>query len=170
MENEKHRILIYLNIEEYLWGFCFFPPALKHTTGNMVTEPCNRFVCMAYMSQQPAPISPSTMLCLGVHCPLITWLGERREGGGECGSGFARACAVEVFLTLAGCGQLDHQFEFLLTARLKFQPLKIEGNKRLRLSKQPLCVFFLLPALSLFFLSQFLFPGLGSARLQQALV
>lgn len=74
-----------------------------------------------------------------------------------------RACAVEVFLTLAGCGQLDHQFEFLLTARLKFQPLKIEGNKRLGLSKQPLRVFFLLPALSLFFLSQFLFPGLGSA-------
>lgn len=86
------------------------------------------------------------------------------RGGEKCGSGFARACAVEVFLTLAGCGQLDHQFEFLLTARLKFQPLKIEGNKRLGLSKQPLCVFFLLPALSLFFLSQFLFPGLGSAQ------
>lgn len=51
------------------------------------------------------------------------------RGGEKCGSGFARACAVEVFLTLAGCGQLDHQFEFLLTARLKFQPLKIEGNK-----------------------------------------
>lgn len=80
MENAKHRILIYLNIEEYLWGFCFFSPALKHTTGNMVTEPRDRFVCMAYMSQQPALISPSTMLCLGVHCPLITWLGERREG------------------------------------------------------------------------------------------
>lgn len=88
MENEKHRILIYLNIEEYLWGFFFFSPALKHTTGNMVTEPCDRFVCMAYMSQQPAPISPSTMLCLGVHCPLITWLGERRErGGGSVGVG-----------------------------------------------------------------------------------
>lgn len=91
------------------------------------------------------------MLCLGVRFPLITWLGEmRQEGkGGRVGlgelvwkSGSGRACAAKVFSNLAGCGQLDRRFEFLLTARLKFQPLKIEGNKRFGLSKQPLCVVF----------------------------
>lgn len=88
------------------------------------------------------------------------------RGGEKCGSGFARACAVEVFLTLAGCGQLDHQFEFLLTARLKFQPLKIEGNKRLGLSKQPLCVFFFASRPFLIFPVPvpFPWPGLGSDR------
>lgn len=115
------------------------------------------------MSQQLVSIPLSAMLCLGVHCPLITWLGDMGE---ECGSGSVRACAVEVFSTPAGCGQLDHRFEFLLTARLKFQPLKIEGNKRLGLSKQPLRVFFFLPALSLFFLSWFLCNGLGSAPIE----
>lgn len=96
----------------------------------------------------------------------IDYLAGRDEIGGEgWESGSGRACAVEVFSTLAGCGQLDHQFEFLLTARLKFQPLKIEGNKRLGLSKQPLRVGvgFFFPALSLFFLSRFLCPGLSSA-------
>ena len=93
----------------------------------------------------------------------IDYLAGRDETGGkgwESGSG--RTCAVEVFSALAGCGQLDHRFEFLLTARLKFQPLKIEGNKRLGLSKQPHRVV-LFPALSLFFLSRFLRPSLDSA-------
>lgn len=73
----------------------------------------------------------------------IDYLAGRDETGGEGWErGSGRACAVEVFSILAGCGQLDHRFEFLLTASLKFQPLKIEGNKRLGLSKQPLSVGF----------------------------
>ena len=55
-----------------------------------------------------------------------------------------------VFSALAGCGQLDQRFEFLRGARLKFQPLKIEGNKRLGFSEQPLRAV-LLPALFLIF-------------------
>lgn len=99
------------------------------------------------MSQQLDLIPLAAVLCLGVRFPLITWLGEmRQEGKG------GRACAVEVFSNLAGCGQLDRRFEFLLTARLKFQPLKIEGNKRLGLSKQP-------PRVGFFFSRPFLiFP------------
>lgn len=126
----------------------------------MVTRPSDRFVSRAHTSQQLILIP--LMLCFGCSFP-IDYLAVRVETGGEWWeSGSVRACAVEVFSTLAGCGQLDHQFEFLSTARLKFQPLKIEGNKRLGLSKQPLRVFFF-PTLSLFFLSQFLCPGLGSA-------
>lgn len=109
----------------------------------MVIQPSDRFVCGADMSQQPLLIPLTAMLCLGVRFDYLAGRDETGGEGWECGSG--RACAVEVFSILAGCGQLDHRFEFLLTARLKFQPLKIEGNKRLGLSKQPLRVVFFPP-------------------------
>lgn len=69
----------------------------------------------------------------------IDYLSGRDETGGK---GWESVCAAEVFSNLAGCGQLDRRFEFLLTARLKFQPLKIEGNKRFGFSKQPRRVVF----------------------------
>ena len=115
----------------------------------------------------PNPSHSRVMFGCATPIDYLAWRDETGGKGWERGSG--RACAVEVFSTLAGCGQLDRRFEFLLTARLKFQPLKIEGNKRLGLSKQPHRAV-LFPALSLFFLSQFLRPGPGSARLRQALV
>lgn len=140
---------------------------IKHTPGNMVSQPSDRFVCKAYMSQQLVLIPLTAMLCLGASFPLITWLGEirRRGEGWERGSG--RPCAVEVFSNLAGCGQLDRRFEFLLTARLKFQPLKIEGNKRLGLSKQPLRVVSF-PPFTCFSCPSSFSPV--SARLRRALV
>lgn len=55
--------------------------SIKHTTGNIVIQPSDRFVCRSYMSQQLILIPLTTMLCLGVHFPLITWL--RDEAGGE---------------------------------------------------------------------------------------
>lgn len=110
-----------------------------------------------------APPDPSYSRVLFGCASPIDYLAGRDETGGEgWESGSGRARAVEVLSTLAGCGQLDQRFEFLLTVRLKFQPLKIEGNKRFGLSKQPLRVV-LFPALSLFFPSQFLRLGLGSA-------
>lgn len=97
----------------------------------------------------------------------IDYLAGRDETGGEgWESGSGRACAAEVFSNLAGCGQLDRRFEFLLTARLKFQPLKIEGNKRFGLSKQPLrVVFFSRPFLIFPVPGPSPRPQLGSDRL-----
>lgn len=54
---------------------------MRHTTGNMVIQPSDRFVCRAYMSQQLVLILLTAMLCLGVLFPLITWLGEMRQEG-----------------------------------------------------------------------------------------
>lgn len=67
----------------------------------------------------------------GCAFPIDYLAGRDGTGGEGWESGSGRACAAEVFSDLAGCGQLDQWFEFLLTERLKFQPLKIEGNKRL---------------------------------------
>lgn len=129
----------------------------------MVIQSSDRFVCRTNLSQQLAPMPLTAVLCLGVRFPLITCLGEMRQGEKA-----GRVCAAEVFSNLAGCGQLDRRFEFLLTARLKFQPLKIEGNKRFGFSKQPRRVLFF------FFPRPFLIfpvpvpssrPHLGSDRL-----
>lgn len=84
------------------------------------------------MSQQPRL---TAMLCLGVGFTLITWLGDVGKGGKNACVWWRRAP-----------GQLDHQFEFLLVARAEISaPQKIEGNKRLGLSKQPLRVFLFPP-------------------------
>lgn len=124
----------------------------KHTTGNMVAQPSDRFVCGACVSQQlvlkgtqrhiwATRQTPPTQSHAVFGCAFpIDYLAGRDETGGEgwesgCGGGFS---------TLAGCGQLDQRFEFLLAARLKFQPLKIGGNKRLG-SQNNLAVWFFPP-------------------------
>lgn len=128
----------------------------------MVTGPSDRFVCRAHTSQQLILI-PLT-LCFGCSFPIDYGAGRVETGGEWWESGSVRACAVEVFSTLAGCGQLDHQFEFLSAVRLKFQPLKIEGNKRLGLSKQPLRVVFPHPFLIFPVPVPLPWPRLGSDR------
>lgn len=71
----------------------------------MVTQPSDRFVWTHHNSS-----------VLGVGFPLMPRLGELgQEGKGGCAGSLD-----------SGCGQLDRQFEFLSTAGLKFQPLKIE--------------------------------------------
>lgn len=103
----------------------------------MVVQSSDRFVWRSDLSQQLVLMPLAAVWCLGVRFPLITCLGEMRQGEKA-----GRVCAAEVFSNLAGCGQLDRRFEFLLTARLKFQPLKIGGNKRFGFSKQPRRVVF----------------------------
>lgn len=58
----------------------------------------------------------------------IDYLVERDEGGRRGTPGLGEA-------EDESCGQLDRRFEFLLKASLKFQPQKIEGNKRSGLLK-----------------------------------
>ncbi len=98
----------------------------------------------------------------------IDYLAAGDETGGEGWESvvWESVCGGD-FSNLAGCGQLDHRFEFLLTARLKFQPLKIEGNKRLGLSKQPLRVVSF-PPFPYFSCPSSFAPA--SARLRRALV
>lgn len=71
------------------WNIANKQRTIKHTTSNMATQPSDRFVCRAYMSLQLILIPLTAMLCLGVHFPLITWLGEMKyEGkGGRVGLG-----------------------------------------------------------------------------------
>ncbi|CAB1456802.1 unnamed protein product [Pleuronectes platessa] len=111
-------------------------PAAEHG------PPARRQICLWGLHVATAQADPSgSRVVFGCVFPIDYLAGRDETGGKGWESGSGRTCAVEVFSALAGCGQLDHRFEFLLTARLKFQPLKIEvPSPQPRLGSGRLCV------------------------------